>query len=186
MPQYLRGVEGHYETAIPPVGWSWRLLTFSALVCGSTLMLYVGMAFGYGSFLNNKINTLQTQLDDLNRQVKPEDQIKLFEFYSRAFNIQQILKNRVSFSDLMTLVDQNTNTHITVTSMKFDQVTNVLDIFGTAPSYNEVVQQLEAFRRVPATKTVDLLSSKANEAQNVQERSKVDFQIRILLNEAKP
>ena len=164
MPQYLRSAENQFQSEELTIGWSWRLLIFSMIVFGAVAILYGGMFFGYDPYLQEKLDALDKETKSLNEAVSIEDQKKLLSFYSQVYNVQDILANHVLPTRVFAFLELNTNPQVAYESMHFDLDSGVLELSGKAKSYDDLVRQLEAFRRqTDIVKVLKLTNSKSGE-----------------------
>lgn len=187
MPQYLRSAENQFQTEELTIGWSWRLLIFTIIIFGAVAILYGGMAFGYDPYLQSKLADLDTETKNLNELVSIDDQKKLFSFYSQVYNVQNILANHVLPTRVLAFLELNTNPQIAYETMRFDLDAGVLEVTGRAKSYDDLVRQLEAFRRQQEiVKVLKLADSKTGELdiETSQKSTDVSFSIAINLDKS--
>lgn len=157
------------------MGWLWNIFIFSAVVFISVVLFYVGIEFGYASFLNNKIQEAQKGIDEKKDKIDPEVQKDLTEFYSQVFNVNQLLPKHNIISRLFNFLEANTNTSIYYTDLQFLNDTQSLTIKGKTDSLELVARELEALRGRPEVSEIVL-----NDASG--EDNEVVFEIRMILD----
>ena len=187
MPQYLRSAENQFQTEELTIGWSWRLLIFAVIVFGAVAILYGGMSFGYDPYLQNKLDELDRETKSLAETVSIDDQKKLLSFYSQVYNVQNILSNHILPTRVFSFLELNTNSQIAFITMHFDMDAGILELTGKAKSYDDLVRQLEAFRRqtdiVKALKLTNSKSGGLDEKTN-QKSAAVSFGITINIDKS--
>ena len=75
-------------------GTPMRLLLFSFGLFLFTGLIWAGLNYGYGGFLDKQIEDVDNELRRLTERVSPEEQKELSLFYSRLASLDLILKNR--------------------------------------------------------------------------------------------
>ncbi len=144
-----------------PVGWPWRLLSFTLIILGLTVITYLGMTFGYKPYLNSRIKNLDAEIANLSQSVDEEQQKNLTNFYSGLVNIQKLLASHPATSKLLDFLGRNTNQKIYYLSLNMSWSEKNLKLDGVAPDYDAITQQLELFRRAPEIENVFLDDSRA-------------------------
>lgn len=160
MIQYSQSPQDQFKSEDYTIGWSWQLFIFSIIVFATSALIYAGMTFGYLPTLNSQIDDIKKKTDALNNSVSAADREKFFNFYSQVFHIQNALQNHLLSSHLFVFLEQNTNKNVFFDSLTFNQDTALLELGGAAVSYDDLVGQLEAFRRKSEVTSVILGSSK--------------------------
>lgn len=130
-----------------PVGWPWRLLIFTAIIFGSTILIYFGMIFGYKPYLNSKLKGFDKEISDLTASVGEEQQKNLANFYSQLVNVQDLLVNHTTASKLFDFLEKNTYQQISFSSLGLSLAEKNLKLEGNASNYKVLIQQLELFRQ---------------------------------------
>ncbi len=161
-----------------PVGWPWRLLTFSLIILGLTVVTYAGMAFGYKPYLNSRIKNLDAEINNLSQSVDEQQQADLKNFYSGLINIQQLLASHPTASKFFDFLEENTSQEIYYISLNMSWPEKNAKLDGVAPDYDAITQQLELFRQAPQIESVFLDDSRALEQGGIR------FSIRLVFNQA--
>ncbi len=161
-----------------PVGWPWRLLAFTLIILGLTVISYLGMAFGYRPYLNSRIKNLDTEIANLSQSVDEQQQANLKNFYSGLINIQQLLASHPVASKFFDFLEKNTSQKIYYLSLNMSWPEKNVKLEGVAPDYDAITQQLELFRQAPEIENVFLDDSRALEQGGIR------FSIRLVFKQA--
>lgn len=129
-------------------GWSSGLLLFSIGVFAISGLVYLGLAFGYGPYLDSQIATLNTQITALAKSISPDDQTRVTTFYSQVTNIKTALQNHVVVSRLLSWLEKNTETNVYYTNFSLSAGGQVM-LSGVAKSEADVNQQIAIFEGAP-------------------------------------
>lgn len=164
-PVSLNNVNGRVPgREVLPSGAPKRFLTFSAFILLLTILLYVGLSFGYKAFLNNEIEDLNNSLEELRFEVPPEEQDDLVSFFSQVGNIDEILNDHIITSNLFPILERNTHRQVAYRSMDVSTVENKVTLDGVAANYDALVSQLAIYESVPEIQRVVLNSSQRDAA----------------------
>ena len=176
MAQYTRSLAEQFSQEEATIGWSWRIFVFAGVVFTSAILFYVGISFGYYPYLSNRFESIKADIETLKQSVSPEDQKRLVSFYSQIYNIQNILGSHGLPSRLFVFLENNTSPRVYFKKMAFAADTSVLTLEGVAFSYDDLVKQLEGFKRANGTQVVLLQNSLVEERTNF-----VNFVVRVVL-----
>lgn len=146
-----------------PVGWPWRLLLFTIIVFGVTIVTYLGMEFGYKPYLNSQMTRLDGQITSLSQQIDVNQQKNLIDFYSQLVNAQKLLTSHVSASKLFDFLEKDTYQKIYYTSLNFSLDEKSIKLGGIANDYDALSKQLELFRQAPEIDNVFLDDSRLSD-----------------------
>lgn len=171
IPEQLAGRMGPDR---PPVGWPWRLFLFSILVLAAAVVVYLGLDFGYKTYLNAQINSKDDAIAELAKAVSPEENKQFVGFYSQLANLQTLLDEHVFVSRLLPLLENNTNRLVYYDSVSFTLKDKRLVLGGVAASYEILAQQLEALNRAPEIERVLINESR-------RDGGRVLFQVSLFL-----
>ncbi len=157
-----------------PVGWPWRLLTFTTIVFGVMVAGYLGMNLGYKSYLNSRIKSLDAKITNLNQAVDEEQQKNLVTIYSQWINIQNLLNSHITPSKFFDFLEKNTHSQIYYVALNLSLMEKSIKLEGVSPDYIVLAQQLELFQGIPEIEKVFLEDSRALEAGSIR------FSIRLI------
>jgi len=159
-PISLNNINGRIPgKEILPSGTPRRFLTFSAFLLFLTILLYIGLSYGYKAFLDNEIKDLNNSLEELRFEVPSEEQDDLISFFSQVGNIDKILDNHIITSNLFLILEANTHKQVVYRNMEVSTVDNKVTLSGTAASYDVLVSQLAIYESVQEVKKVVLSNS---------------------------
>lgn len=128
-------------------GVSGQLLMFSLLLLILSVVFYVGLQFGYKTYLNKSLDDLGSRLDLVKTSLKPEDQAKIISFYSQIENLKGILGLHVVSSPIFPWLESNTQTSVYFKSFNFDLVKSQISLAGTAKSMEDLSEQILVFEK---------------------------------------
>ena len=157
-------------------GWPWRFLIFSFLIALAAVVVYFGLAYGYESFLQQRIIQLDDDIERLSQSIPQEQQDKLTNFYSQLANLQNVLNKHIFGSSIFSLLERNTNQFVLYNSADLKISDRRLVLEGEAASYQVFSQQLEAFNRASAVEKVVVNESHL-------ENGRVAFRLFLILKE---
>ena len=148
-------------------GWSVGLLTFTGGLLILALAIYLGMIFVYEPHLQNQLNDLENQAIGLVQSVSPQDQAQLVGFYSQVSNLQTLLRNHVTLSQLFSWIENNTETNVTYTQLSFSGTNGItISLSGIAKTMADLSQQVAIFEASPNVKSI-AISNVSPSTQNV-------------------
>lgn len=130
-------------------GWSGRIVMFSGTIFFLSVVIYIGVAFGYTAYLNSRLNNLQQQVNTFSSQVPAEDQQRIVSFYSQISNLRTALAGHVVSSPFFTWLEQHTETNITFSLLTLDTANNQAVLGGTAKTMDDLNAQLAIFKAAP-------------------------------------
>ena len=180
MPQYTRTAleEQLGRSERLPVGWPWRLLIFTFIIFGLTVVTYLGMSFGYKPYLNSRIKNLDAEIANLSQSVDEQQQKNLASFYSSLVNIQNLLASHPVASKFFDFLEKNTHQKIYYLSLNLSLLEKNIRLDGVAPDYDAIAQQLELFRKAPEIERIFLDDSRALDTGGIR------FSIRFVFKPA--
>jgi hypothetical protein len=177
MAQFTRSAAEQFRPEETSVGWLWNIFVFSLVIFGSTVLLFLGMEFGYKAFLQKQIESLQSEIDSKKGQISAENQKKLGEFYSQVYNINQVLSSHLLATPLFKFLEENTNTSIVYSKFSYTKSPNAVSVLidGEAPSLDIIAKQLQAFKERPEVKQAILTNASSDQG-------KIRFNMNVTLN----
>ena len=158
-------------------GWPWRLMTLSIIVLLAVVAVYLGMRFGFEeAYLKGALADEEATYAATFKSVSPEDQKRVFDFYSQLSNIDTLLKKQGKVTPYAVIIEQNTLNAITFSNLdiKTSDTAIVAVIVGRTATYSSIVQQLGLFKAAPDVSDVKLLG-----ARFVNPTDGINFSIQI-------
>jgi len=148
MVQYTPGVtEKFMEPEKLPVGWPWRLFIFSVVLLALTILIYLGIIFGYQSYLQSQKNSLDKKINEIGGIISETDRNNFVNFFSQLVNLQGLLENHIKGSNIYSFLEKNTNQGVYYEDATLSLTDHSLKLDGVARSYNNLVQQLVGFEQ---------------------------------------
>ena len=132
-----------------PSPWARRLLTFGSTLFIVAIVVYLGLNFGYRSYLRSAITVQDDALNQLAAEVPVDEQEELVKFYNQLGNLKSILDKHVINSKILPFLDRNTNKKVRYFRLDFEVAQRTINLDGVAESFDILTQQLEAYRRAP-------------------------------------
>ena len=154
--------------------WPWKMFSFTLLIVGLVVVLYFGLKIGYAPYLESRITGLDSEIDQLTRQIPEEDQENFITFYSQLANLQSLLKKHVQPSGLFSVLEKHTSTRVYFTTLDVQVSDRRIGLEGVATSYDALSDQLAEFGKVP-----EIVKFSVSESQALDGR--VRFRILLFL-----
>ncbi|MBI5732499.1 hypothetical protein HY967_00880 [Candidatus Jorgensenbacteria bacterium] len=130
-----------------PVGWPWRLLIFSIIIFAFTIFVYIGLRFGYGSYLDTSSKTLDSDLKKLSERVPEADRAAFHAFYSQTVNLKTILDKHLYTSNVFKFLERNTIGTVYFTDADMTVIDRAIRLRGFGSSFETVAQQMAILER---------------------------------------
>jgi hypothetical protein len=144
-------------------GWAVGALMFSGGILFLAIVIYFGLAMGYQPYLQNQLNTAQTQVSALNNSISASDQTQLIDFYSQIANLQTLLGNHTFSSQFFSWLEANTEANVYYQSLTLTTQDNVT-LSGMAATEADVNQQVAIFEASPEVSSVSVSNVLAPQA----------------------
>lgn len=159
------------------VGTPWRLLTIAFLTFGISVAIYLGMAFGLQPYLNNRIDNLDSQLQQMANSVSDAQIQGFLTLYSQMVNTNNVLKDRKSPSQLFDFIEKNTLKNIYFTNLSLDYSANTVRVEGKTPDFEILAEQLGVFKNDPSVAKVALSGASLSQDKSggVKFAAQIDF-----------
>lgn len=141
---------------------------FALVLFTAALVTYVSILFGYNPLLNQRLLSLDDEIQKISTTISKEDQKNLADFYSQLVNARNLLRGHVASSNIFTLLERNTNRNVSFSSMKLDADRREFQLEGTARTLEDAIQQAEAFRRMTEAETVTVGSMQVGETGGIR------------------
>ncbi|KKU94365.1 MAG: hypothetical protein UY26_C0002G0147 [Candidatus Jorgensenbacteria bacterium GW2011_GWA1_48_13] len=139
-----------------PVGFPWRLFTFSLILFLFSIFVFFGLRFGYASYLTNQTSALDKKIQDLSSRVSVEDQARFIGFYSQLANLKKILDRHGFPGNTFSFLEKQTVGEVFYTDADFRAEDSKLILKGLAVSSEVLIAQLSLFDRAPEVANVFL------------------------------
>lgn len=133
-----------------------QLLLLAGSLFAISLILYLGLAYGYEPYLNAQKENLDGQIQEFSKQIPQEDQAKLIAFYSQLANIKTLLAKHSLPSTVFGWLERNTQTRTHFTKLTFNASTNQITILGNSATPGDVAEQTAIFESQPEVLRLNL------------------------------
>ena len=173
--QFVQNPMEQFEAERLPVGWPWRFFMFAFVVFLVSILVYLGLVFGYEPFLNNQVSAADQQIAQSAAAVPQADQQKFIQVYSQIINLKSLTANHIFASNALKLLETlaDPQVYFTGATLKTDKQT--LDLDGSAASFPVLAEQLESFAESKQIDQYTLVQSQLNGGE-------VQFKISLTLN----
>lgn len=162
-----------------PVGWPWRLFVLSLIVFSFSVFIYLGMVFGYRTYLNARIADLDSEIVNLNQSIDENQLEQLILFYSQFVNIGSLLSGHKNISPILSFIEKNTYPEVNYNNLAFNSSEREIKIEGRTPLYDTLVKELKLFEQAPEIESAFLENSKLNEEK--KGISEIRFNIKLIV-----
>lgn len=172
------GMGNQFATETPAAGLPWRLMVFAILFFVFAIFVYVGLKFGYESYLTTRNDKLIADTKSLAKDISSDDQNQFVNFYSQVFNLKKVLSTHSFTANVFNFFENKVASDVYFTDAIYNGANSRLDVDGVALSNNALVQQLSVFDTAPEISEAVLTQMKYDPA------GRVLFGIRLKFNNA--
>jgi len=139
----------------------WRALIFSMVILGLLLMIYIGLRFGYKSFILSSIESAENRIVELERITpKEEAEEEFIQFYSQLTNIRNLLGSHAVVTPFFVALETNTMENVGFLDMTINIGDRIARISGFAESYEILARQIAIYENMLGVERVVLTSAK--------------------------
>ena len=174
LQKFKQDLSEQFEPERRSVGWLWRLIFIPASILLFTVLIYAGLTFGYGPYLDSRIQEVEDEISQLATSVPKEDQEQFVRFYSQLINLESILKNHILVSKFFPFLEQITHQKVYYASASLKVPERSVKLTGFADNLTVLSEQLEIFSQ---SEEVDLYTLEGG-----IEESKDLISFRVTLN----
>jgi hypothetical protein len=143
------------EEAIP-VGLPWRILISGGLIFALTVLVALGLDYGYKPYLEEQVTAVDSQFSSLTKNLTEADQKNIVVMYSQIANLKEILEKRTSVNTVFKFLEEQTVPAVYYTDAVMNGEEIKLSVKGFAPSINDLSQQIAIFEKNKAIHSVVL------------------------------
>ena len=137
---------------------------------------------GYAANLNDKIATLDGQLDQNERSRDRTNEQTLLDAQRQAKLMRSLLNSKVYWSQALNQMDRMMQSSVTLTRLEGSATKGVIDFSATAPDYASVARQLAAFTAGTGISDIMVNSVKTDPSGLVEFDGKLTIDTAALLN----
>lgn len=182
MPYTQSILEKQLKTNDFLIGWPWRIFVLMLIILVLSISIYLGIDFGFRSYLNSQIKYLDQQLANLNQAIDESSKNQLVGVYSQFVNVKQLLNNRKTTSNFFAFIEQNTYSTINYSSLKADINSMEITIDGAAPDYNTLTKQVALFEKSSLVERVSLENVQMRESSKIKGAMEVKFGLKLIMS----
>lgn len=163
MPQqFVQNPMNQFEAENLPVGWPWRFFMISFVIFLSSILIYLGLVFGYEPFLKNEIAKKDQAIAQSGAEVSKDDQDKFIQIYSKVINIKSLIDNHIFSSNALLFLQSVTHPKVYYTGLGMKVSDREIELDGVAASFSALSEQLEAFAQTKGIERYSLVQSQLN------------------------
>ncbi len=129
------------------LGLPWRVLLFAVILFAFSLFVFLGLKFGYGSYMDSKDTSLDEEIEKLATQVSQDEQRDLIVFYSQLNNLKDVLGKHKFSTRVFDILEKYTIPTIYFTGANIVTESDKIELTGIARTTEDLVEQLAVFDR---------------------------------------
>lgn len=164
------------------IGWPWRIFVLMLIILVLSISIYLGIDFGFRSYLNSQIKDLDQQLANLNQAVDESSKNQLIGVYSQFVNVKQLLNSRKTTANFFAFIEQNTYSTVNYSSLKADIGSMEITLDGAAPDYNILTKQVALFEKSSLVEKVSLENVQMRESSKIKGTMEVKFGLKLIMS----
>ncbi|MDO8516450.1 MAG: hypothetical protein Q7S28_04310 [bacterium] len=145
-----------------------QLLMFTGTIFFIIIVVALGLMFGYQPYLDNKLEDIQSQIQQVSDQMPKTEQDTLANSYSQLVNVQTLLAAHGTASPLVDWLNSVTHPNIYFGNMNYTALNKQLILNGTAKMPSEIAEQIAILERDPHVirVVVPSLTAETQDGQN--------------------
>ncbi len=149
-------------------GVAGQLLMLTSLLFFISVGAYLGLQYGYRPYLDSQIEKLDKDIENFAKQIPPEEQTKIINFYSQLANLENILTNHVFVSSFFNWFENNTQVNVYYQDFSFDVTKGEVSLGGVSKTIADLGEQLIILDKLPEVKKA-VLSSVNSETSGLKQ-----------------
>lgn len=149
MAQAFSNGIGGAGTSLKHIGLPWRLLVFSVFIFGFSVFVFLGVKFGYGTYLEGQSKRIDNETESLASTISDKEQEGLVSFYSQLVNIEKVLNRHNFSSNVFSFLERATIPEVYYGSGSFSGGDFSISLQGKAQSFENLIGQLAVFDNSP-------------------------------------
>ncbi len=147
-------VEPQFTPESISIGLPWRLMIFTFILFLFSIFIFVGLRFGYGTYLDAQTGAVDQNIEELAAQISESEQEELLVFYSQLANLQKVLNRRGFIWNVFPFLEANTLTLVYYSEAQYSAEEEMISLAGFADSMKTFVEQVTLFERAPEIERV--------------------------------
>ncbi len=133
-----------------------QLLLLAGSLFAISLIIYLGLSYGYEPYLNGQKDDLDIQIQEFSKKIPQEDQTKLVSFYSQLANVKTLLGKHPMTSKAFDWLETNTQANTYFTKLTFNVPTSQITLLGNSKSPQDAAEQAAIFESQPEVLRLNL------------------------------
>ncbi len=127
------------------VGMPWRLMVFSFVLFAFSILVFLGLRFGYDVYLNSQLEALDEKVEQLSTEVSEGRQEEFLGFYSQLSNLERVLGRRGFSHNVFGFLEENTLPPVYYSEAEYSSDTKGVRLTGAARTMKALVEQMAVF-----------------------------------------
>jgi len=128
-------------------GWSGRLLMFSFTILFVSIMVFLGLKFGYSPYLKAKVNDVDAKTAAFLNEYPLATRASIIRVASQFSNLSKILSTYTSSQSVLGWLETHTLPSVSFTKLNVDVLTRSLVLTGETKDNAAIAAQLEVFKK---------------------------------------
>jgi hypothetical protein len=157
------------------VGMPWRLMIFSFVLFAFSIFIFLGLRFGYETYLDNQLETLNEEINQLTTEISEGEQQEFLGFYSQFRNLDKVLEGRMFGHNVFDFLESYTLPFVAYSEAEYSASSREIRLNGVAQNMKYLVEQMNIFGEASEVSEVDLVSVDLFTGQ-------VGFEIRLIFS----
>lgn len=171
-----RGAQELMQRVHVPLGWPRRMFVASLGLFFLSIVAYIGLEYGYKTFLTRSWQNTEKELADLGSQVEPTTQENFIIFRSQIENLKVLLLKHVAITNFFPFIEGVTHMRTTYQSFDLSVAQRELKLTGVTESYETLASQIKLYEDSPMIKDVTLEQSAVNGGS-------IKFSVKLVLSD---
>jgi hypothetical protein len=164
-----------FSNSSPSVGMPWRLMIFSFVLFAFSIFIFLGLRFGYETYLDSQLESLNEEINQLTTKISEGEQQEFLGFYSQFRNLDKVLEGRMFSHNIFDFLESYTLPFISYSEAEYSASAREIRLNGVAQDMRYLVEQMNVFGEASEVSEVDLVSVDLFSGQ-------VGFEIRLVFN----
>jgi len=163
MPLPEKVIERLERAPLDTPGWSGALFMFSVTVFFLALVIYAGITFGYGAYLDAQNESIKKEINNFSKRIPAAEQVATANFYSQLVNVRDLLGKHTATSLVFDWLEAKTMPSIYFSNLYWNGATQQMNLGGVARSVNDITDQIRVFQSQPEVSRVIITNVALNE-----------------------
>src|SRR5260221_8642037 len=126
-----------------------ELLMLTGTLFFASILVYLGLTFGYKPYLKSQVGKLDAQIKSFGDKIPLADQKKIIEEYSQLVNLKKLLDTHVVTTPALAWFEAHTQTNVYYTQWNANVVSGQIVVTGAARTLADIGEQVAIFEQAP-------------------------------------